>query len=145
MILLALEDMHTDLSHALRTLRGLYCFLTSQTKDSRLHAQAIPQESAIVCITWMSLPAKQQSNAPLTHDMTARYMRHCPLDETFAESKGSSNGSSAAPAVDAKAVPRLVKHDFDALDILCTADTAGEFRVTLSPAAADLFSCGCLL
>jgi hypothetical protein len=73
----------------------------------------------------MSLPGKQQNISPLTHDMMARYMRHCPLGEAFSESKGSSD-SPLAPVVDSKGTPRLVRRDFDVLDILCTADTAGD-------------------
>lgn len=81
--------------------------------------QTRPQKRPIACLAWASAPLKRDSEAKLTHDMWARYTRHCPWTEPTDDIQAGRSAS-----VDAQ-FPAPKQRDFEVLDILCSADTAG--------------------
>jgi hypothetical protein len=88
--------------------------------------QSKPQDNAIVCLTWTSMPLKKASDFRLCHNMMSRYTRHCPSDEETGAPQTQDQGKAGVRAAQSEGqAPRLVKRDYEILDILCSADAAG--------------------
>lgn len=86
--------------------------------------QTRPQtEHGIACLAWASAPLKGSSDARLTHDMWNRFTRHCPWQDNGGVEQANTPAATKG-ASDNKA-PALKQRDFEVMDILCIADTAG--------------------
>lgn len=84
--------------------------------------QTRPQtEHGIACLAWASSPLKGSSDARLTHDMWNRFTRHCPWEDNG----GAEQATPAAKGAADNKAPPLKQRDFEVMDILCIADTAG--------------------
>ena len=92
--------------------------------------QSKPQDAAICCLTWTSMPLKKDADFRLCHNMISRFTRHCPPDEgDEAQGEGSSKeGAAARPTRKPDGAPRLVQRDYEVLDILCSASCKGALR-----------------
>lgn len=69
----------------------------------------------IACLTWTATRLRDPKAVSLAHDMLRRYRRMCPP-----AAEDSASGM-AGPGC----TPDLAPLDFEVLNILCSADTAG--------------------
>jgi hypothetical protein len=96
--------------------------------------QSKPHAYAISCLTWVSMPIKKASDFQLAHDMTSRYQRHCPWADAAATGDAEAGAAPASTAQEHR--PRLTKRDYEVMDVLGSADTAGAGHDALDSVAA---------
>lgn len=101
---------------------GNVSIIDAENGDTLVQTRA--QEQPIACLAWSSTRLRDKEGSQLVHDMRNRYLRVCPRVP-----KDAADNDAPAAATDSKA-PQLVERDFEVLDILGSADTAG--NVSLS-------------